>query len=161
MCRDEANAFFIVNRSNKLWHLKVGRNEGHHGKQTEVLGAPRMKEPFPQILDTGNCDEEWCLMREKPWQLLIGGFTGGGWASTVEVMKWRRWMTERMVDSLQIFSKATYSNSYIDSYTDGGGWHARCRTSTSGAVWGWVYCSRTLQHADQGNPTCGLPITRH
>ena len=33
--------------------------------------------------------------------------------------------------------------------------------STSGAVLGSVSCPRTLQHADQGNRTSDLPITRH
>ena len=35
-------------------------------------------------------------------------------------------------------------------------------TSTSGAVWGWVSCPRTLRHADpdQGNRTSDLPVTR-
>ena len=33
-------------------------------------------------------------------------------------------------------------------------------TSTSGAVWGSASCPRTLRHADQGNRTSDLPITR-
>ena len=33
-------------------------------------------------------------------------------------------------------------------------------TSTSGAGWGSVSCPRTLQHADQGNWTSGLQITK-
>lgn len=49
-----------------------------------------MKETSPLSLDTGNGDEEWCLMGEKLRQLLIGGLTGGGRVSTVEVMKGRR-----------------------------------------------------------------------
>ena len=33
--------------------------------------------------------------------------------------------------------------------------------STSGAVWGSVSCPKTLRHADQGNQTSDLLITRH
>ena len=41
-------------------------------------------------------------------------------------------------------------------------WWLPCKmaTRTSGVVWGLVSCPRTLWHADQGNGTSDLPITR-
>ena len=36
----------------------------------------------------------------------------------------------------------------------------KVETSTSGAVWGSLTCPRRLRHADQGNQTSDLPITR-
>ena len=49
---------------------------------------------------------------------------------------------------------------FIHSYTDGGGCHGTCPTSTSGAVWGSASYPRTLWHTDQGNWTSNPPITR-
>ena len=58
-------------------------------------------------------------------------------------------------------SKATYSNSYIHSFIHWWWWlPCKVPTRTSGAVWGSVSWPRTLRHADQGNPTRDLPITR-
>ena len=57
-------------------------------------------------------------------------------------------------------SKVTYSNSYTHSYTDGGGCHAKCRPAHYGQFWGSVSCQMTRRHADQGNQTSDLLITR-
>ena len=50
-----------------------------------------------------------------------------------------------------LLSKVTYSNSYIHSYTDGCGCHAKAPTRSSGAVWGSVSFPRTLWHTDHRN----------
>ena len=55
-------------------------------------------------------------------------------------------------------SKATYSNSYIHSYSDCGGCHARCWPAHQEQVGVSASCTRTLWHADQGNWTHDLPF---
>ena len=60
-----------------------------------------------------------------------------------------------------LLSKATYSNSYIHSYIDGGGCHARCPPAHQEQFGGSVSCLRTLGHADQGNRTSDLLSHSH
>ena len=63
-----------------------------------------------------------------------------------------------------LLSKVSYNNSHIFIYTfTQWWWQLPCKvlTSTSGAVWGSVSCPKTLRHADQGNQTSNLLITRH
>ena len=59
-----------------------------------------------------------------------------------------------------LLSKTTCSNSHIHSYIDAAGCHARCRPAHQEQLWGSVSCPRTLRHADQGNGTSDLLITR-